>query len=87
MIFAVESALDELARELGVDPFELRRRNVVVPGDDFVDSTRRCDDDLTFGSYGLDQCLDLTQQALATGNGVAAPDGRSGASVRAWRSR
>ena len=38
MIFAVESALDELARQLGIDPFELRRRNVVVPGDPFVDS-------------------------------------------------
>ena len=38
MIFAVESALDELARQLGIDPFEFRRRNVVVPGDPFVDS-------------------------------------------------
>ena len=37
---------------------------------------RRCaDDDLTFGSYGLDQCLDLAERALATGNGVAPPDG------------
>jgi CO/xanthine dehydrogenase Mo-binding subunit len=32
-------------------------------------------DDLMFGSYGLDQCLDLAQAALARGNGVAAPDG------------
>ena len=41
MIFAVESALDELARRLGIDPFDLRRRNVVVPGDEFVDAHRR----------------------------------------------
>ena len=38
MIFAIESAMDELAQRLGIDPFELRRRNVVVPGDDFVDA-------------------------------------------------
>jgi putative selenate reductase molybdopterin-binding subunit len=58
VIFAVESALDELALRLDIDPFELRRRNVVVPGDPFVDS-HVPHDDLTFGSYGLDQCLDL----------------------------
>jgi putative selenate reductase molybdopterin-binding subunit len=72
--FAVESALDELALRLDIDPFELRRRNVVVPGDPFVDS-HVLQDDLIFGSYGLDQCLDLTEAALARGNGVAAPDG------------
>ena len=31
--FAVESAIDELARQLGISPFEMRRRNVVKPGD------------------------------------------------------
>lgn len=74
IIFAVESALDELAELLGIDPFDLRRQNVVVPGDAFTDS-HVADDDLTFGSYGLDQCLDLAQRALATGNGVAPPSG------------
>ena len=73
IILAVESALDELAERLGIDPFDLRRRNVVVPGDAFTDS-HVADDDLSFGSYGLDQCLDLAQQALSRGNGVAAPD-------------
>ncbi len=74
VIFAIESALDELALELGIDPFELRRRNVVVPGDVFADA-HVADDDLTYGSYGLDQCLDLAQRALEVGNGVAAPEG------------
>ncbi|AQT81277.1 aldehyde oxidase [Mycolicibacterium litorale] len=74
VIFAVECALDELAGRLGIDPFELRRRNVVVPGDDFVD-WHVASDDLTFGSYGLDQCLDLAQAALARGNGQAPPPG------------
>ncbi len=65
--FAVESALDDLARELGIDPFELRRRNVVRPGDDFIASADPADhpDDLQFGSDGLPQCLDLAQEALA----------------------
>ena len=74
VIFAVECALDELAGRLGIDPFELRRRNVVVPGDDFVD-WHVVSDDLTFGSYGLDQCLDLAQSALRRGNGVEPPSG------------
>ena len=74
VMFAIESALDELAQRLGVDPFELRRRNVVVPGDPFVD-WQVCEDDLTFGSYGLDQCLDLAQAAMTRGNGVTAPEG------------
>jgi len=73
VMFAVESALDELALELGIDPFELRRRNVVVPGDVFTDA-HVADDDLTFGSYGLDQCLNLAERALAAGNGVVPPD-------------
>ena len=74
VIFGIESALDELARKLGLDPFELRRRNVVVPGDQLVASTEHRDD-LTFGSYGLDQCLDLAETALRRGNGVAPPRG------------
>lgn len=74
VIFAVESALDQLAEKLGVDPVDLRRRNVVVPGDPFVDA-HVADGDLTYGSYGLDQCLDLVQHALASGKGSPAPDG------------
>ncbi len=72
VIFGVESAIDELARELGIDPFEFRRRNVVIPGDQFT-GAEIDESDLTFGSYGLDQCLDTAQQALRRGNGVTAP--------------
>lgn len=74
VIFAVESAIDDLAAQLDMDPFEFRRRNVVVPGDHFIDA-HVVGDELQFGSYGLDQCLDLTQAALLRGNGVAAPEG------------
>ncbi|TSD48218.1 molybdopterin-dependent oxidoreductase [Rhodococcus sp. KBS0724] len=74
IIFAVESAMDQLARKVGIDPFEFRRRNVVVPGDDFVDWHVE-DGDLEFGSYGLDQCLDLVERALSSGRGLPSPDG------------
>ncbi len=66
LTFAIESALDELAHRIGMDPFEFRRRNVVVPGDEFVDHSVG-HGDLAFGSYGLDQCLDLAERALADG--------------------
>ena len=70
--FAIESAMDELAHELGMDPFELRRRNVVRPGQQLVASHVE-GDDLVFGSYGLDQCLDLTEDALRRGNAAEVP--------------
>jgi CO/xanthine dehydrogenase Mo-binding subunit/aerobic-type carbon monoxide dehydrogenase small subunit (CoxS/CutS family) len=65
VMFAVESAMDELARSLGLSPFELRRRNVVVPGDPIVVTDPDEEHDLLYGSYGLDQCLDLVEKALA----------------------
>jgi putative selenate reductase molybdopterin-binding subunit len=64
VIFAVESAMDDLARALDLDPFELRRRNVVVPGDPIVVTDADEQHDMLYGSYGLDQCLDLVQAAL-----------------------
>jgi CO/xanthine dehydrogenase Mo-binding subunit/aerobic-type carbon monoxide dehydrogenase small subunit (CoxS/CutS family) len=63
-VFAVESAMDELARALGIDPFEFRRRNVVKPGDPMV-SIDLAPHDVEFGSYGLDQCLDMVERELA----------------------
>ncbi|MDJ0338914.1 molybdopterin cofactor-binding domain-containing protein [Cryobacterium sp. PH31-O1] len=74
IIFAIESALDELARELHLDPFELRRLNSVRPGDALV-VTHEEGPDLVFGSYGLDQCLDLAEAALKRGNRVPVPAG------------
>ena len=77
VMFGIESALDELAVRLGLDPFELRRRNVVRPGDQVVGAhLPGADDDLGFGgSYGLDQCLDLARDAVRAGDDVPAPDG------------
>lgn len=71
VIFAVESAMDELARTLGITPFDLRRRNVVVPGDEMVVVEPGEETDLLMSSYGLDQCLDLVEKALATTEPIA----------------
>ncbi|MGW8565059.1 molybdopterin-dependent oxidoreductase [Isoptericola sp. NPDC055881] len=67
MIFAVESAMDELARQLGLDPLELRRRNVVREGDPMLSLNPEPEEDVLFGSYGLDQCIELADDALARG--------------------
>ncbi|MCM3501160.1 molybdopterin-dependent oxidoreductase [Microbacterium sp. P26] len=76
VVFAVESAMDALAQELDIDPFDLRRINAVREGDPLhPDADEKHEDDLIWGSYGLDQCLDLAQEALRRGNGVDAPHG------------
>jgi putative selenate reductase molybdopterin-binding subunit len=62
--FAVESAMDDLARQLGMSPIAFRRLNVVRPGDPFI-STGHEPSDVEFGSYGLDQCLDIVERAFA----------------------
>jgi len=63
--FAIESAMDELARQLGMDPLQFRRLNVVKSGEPMI-SSHVGDDDVEWGSYGLDQCFDLVEQAFAT---------------------
>ncbi len=75
VILGIESAMDELALTLGIDPFELRRRNAVRSGDPLLVVHAEPEEDLVWGSYGLDQCLDLAEAALLRGNGVAAPAG------------
>ncbi len=71
----VESAMDMLAERLGMDPFDLRRLNAVREGDRLHLDDDKYEADLVWGSYGLDQCLDLAQDALRRGNGVVAPLG------------
>jgi len=75
LIFAVESAMDELARALGLDPIAFRELNVVRPGDPMV-STSEDEHDVEYGSYGLDHCLTAVRTALADRSGEpAVPDG------------
>ena len=68
--FAIESAIDELGRKLGIDPFTMRRKNMIQPRDP-VHSIWPFPHDGVIGSYGLDQCLDFVEQALASGRGEA----------------
>ncbi|WAC70432.1 molybdopterin-dependent oxidoreductase [Microbacterium sp. SL75] len=77
VVFAVESAMDALAEALDIDPFDLRRINAVREGDSLHpdDGEEPHEEDLIWGSYGLDQCLDLAQEALRRGNGAEAPAG------------
>lgn len=62
--FAVESAMDELARALHIDPLELRRRNIVRPGEPLL-AMHEGPDDVIFTEDGLGRCIDLVGDALA----------------------
>ncbi len=72
--FAMESALDEMERRLGLAPLTMRRKNAVRPGDAFVNA-QSGHSDVEFGSYGLDQCVDAVERALASGRGLPKPAG------------
>jgi putative selenate reductase molybdopterin-binding subunit len=72
--FAVESAMDELARTLAMDPIAFRARNIVRPGDPMISTAAAGDHDVEYGSYGLDQCLALVNDALDRGGGLPPPD-------------
>lgn len=61
--FAVESAINELAMKLGMDPAELRRRNVVRPGDALL-AIADHPDDVAFTEDGITECIDLVDEAL-----------------------
>jgi hypothetical protein len=63
-LFAVEAAIDELAKGLGLSPFEMRRRNIIKPGDPMLSPPGPAHADVLYGSYGLDQCLDLVERAM-----------------------
>ena len=64
-LFAVEAAIDELAKGLGISPYEMRRRNMVKSGDPMITPADTTHTDVHYGSYGLDQCLDLVERAMA----------------------
>jgi len=69
--FAVESAVTELALALDIDPMELRRRNVIAPGDTLV-AIGEHPEDVSFTEDGLTACIDLVDDALR--RGPADPD-------------
>ncbi|OEV10789.1 molybdopterin-dependent oxidoreductase [Streptomyces nanshensis] len=77
VMFATESALDELARRLGMDSLEFKARNVIGPDEPMVTADGE-EEDLHIASYGLDQCLGIVRRAEAQpadAVGEPAPDG------------
>jgi len=72
--FAIECAIDDLAKLLGIDPFEIRRINKVRETDR-IESIWQDPSDVEFGSYGIDQCLDIVEAALKRGRGLSKPEG------------
>jgi CO/xanthine dehydrogenase Mo-binding subunit len=73
-VFAVESAIDELARALDLDPAEFRRRNLIRAGDELVNGSGE-PADVSTASVGVYDCLDLVEKALSSGRGEPAPAG------------
>jgi putative selenate reductase molybdopterin-binding subunit len=73
-MFAVDSALDELARRLAIDPMTFLRGAVIGP-DATLRSLEHGPEDVTIGSYGLDQCLDGVADSLARSRGEPVPAG------------
>ena len=53
--FAFESLLDEMAGELGLDPFAVRRANL-------LQAPTFTDNDMMVNSYGLPECMDWVEQ-------------------------
>lgn len=63
-VIAVEAAIDELAKQLGISPYDIRRRNIIRPGDPMLSPPESDYHDVLYGSYGLDQCIDLVERAM-----------------------
>ena len=54
--FAFESMMDMIAGKLGIDPFEVRRRNLLSAPTETINGVK-------INTYGLPQCLDWVEQA------------------------
>jgi len=66
-VFAIESTMDELARELGLDPIALRLKNCVVGGDPMPHGQ-------TWAKLGLRQCLERLREHPAWQTRAARPN-------------
>jgi CO/xanthine dehydrogenase Mo-binding subunit len=61
--FAMESQLDEIARQLKLDPVELRLKNMIRPGDAIALGKPGQQFNL-IGSYALEECFDKVIRAM-----------------------
>lgn len=63
--FAVESQMDEIAEKLGIDPLELRQKNIIQPQDIIRLGREEAHDHFhLIGSYGVSECFTKVTQAL-----------------------
>ncbi|WP_066425462.1 molybdopterin cofactor-binding domain-containing protein [Anabaena sp. 4-3] len=61
--FAMESQIDEIAQQLNIDVVEMRRKNLICPGD--VISLGKSDDHFNLiGSYAVNECWEQVTHAL-----------------------
>ncbi len=74
-IWAVESNMDEAARTLGIDPLELRLRNLARPGEAFIPGDTPADGDWAQSRRARGRADRL---GLADARRVAAAGSRSG---------
>ncbi len=61
--YAFEIMLDQLAEELGIDPFEIRRRNLLRAPTETLNGVK-------IESYGLPDCIDWVEQATDYANRI-----------------
>jgi CO/xanthine dehydrogenase Mo-binding subunit len=71
LLFALESAMDELANKLGIDPVELRLKNIVRSGDDLGNG-------FTVSSVALDKCLTESRSRIGWSRRDPNPSGDPG---------
>jgi CO/xanthine dehydrogenase Mo-binding subunit len=75
--FALESGMDDLARELKVDPLELRLKNALVEGDVRADGEK-------WTRIGLVECLQQAQTAYAEQRATLRPNEGLGVAAGGW---
>jgi CO/xanthine dehydrogenase Mo-binding subunit len=76
-MFASESLVDELAEKLGMDPLELRKKNVVHQGDIRPDGT-------PWPQVGLAQCLERATSVYQQETAAAGPGEVVGLALGGW---
>lgn len=76
--FASEVLMDELAEKIGVDPLELRYKNVYRPGDT---TPNGCPPDVYCLEEMIDKLRPLYQEAVAKAKQASTPDKRRGVGV------
>ncbi|MBI2756029.1 MAG: xanthine dehydrogenase family protein molybdopterin-binding subunit [Chloroflexi bacterium] len=77
VMFALESAIDELARTLGIDPLDVRLRSAVVEGDPHANGAR-------WPNIGLSRCLALAAEHYRAEKVAAAVNEGVGIAIGGW---